>query len=121
LHLPALNAWLLVWPQRLSFDWSMDAVAPVRSCADGRNAATLLFYAGLAWLGRTLTFGQTWVALPHFLFLFWLITTSTASRLESTVPGVKEQQKKTAPKATTFYELRYPSESTLIDVMEQKN
>lgn len=52
LHLPAVGARLLVWPQVLSYDWSMDAVPRVESAADPRNAVTALFYAGLCAVGR---------------------------------------------------------------------
>ncbi|XP_054609625.1 protein O-mannosyl-transferase TMTC2-like isoform X2 [Dunckerocampus dactyliophorus] len=54
LHLPAANAWLLLCPDKLSFDWSMDAVPLVRSLADWRNLHTLGFYGALvllAWFG----------------------------------------------------------------------
>ncbi|XP_047431444.1 protein O-mannosyl-transferase TMTC2 [Mugil cephalus] len=47
LHLPAANAWLLLCPDKLSFDWSMDAVPLVRSLADWRNLHTVAFYGGL--------------------------------------------------------------------------
>lgn len=47
-HLPAFNTALLLWPARLSFDWSMDAVPPIRRLNDARNLATILFYSGLA-------------------------------------------------------------------------
>ncbi|XP_014915942.1 protein O-mannosyl-transferase TMTC2 [Poecilia latipinna] len=47
LHLPAANAWLLLCPDKLSFDWSMDAVPLVRSLADWRNLHTAAFYCGL--------------------------------------------------------------------------
>ncbi|XP_029019136.1 protein O-mannosyl-transferase TMTC2 isoform X2 [Betta splendens] len=46
LHLPAANAWILLCPDRLSFDWSMDAVPLVRGLADGRNLHTAAFYGG---------------------------------------------------------------------------
>lgn len=46
LHLPAASAWLLLCPDRLSFDWSMDAVPLVRSFADWRNLHTVAFYGG---------------------------------------------------------------------------
>lgn len=52
LHLPAVNARLLVWPQVLSYDWSMDAVPRVESVADPRNAVTALFYATVAAVAR---------------------------------------------------------------------
>ncbi|XP_014663753.1 PREDICTED: transmembrane and TPR repeat-containing protein 2-like [Priapulus caudatus] len=48
LYLPALNAWLLLNPATLSFDWSMDAVPLVATPADARVALTALFYAYLA-------------------------------------------------------------------------
>uniref|UniRef100_A0A3Q1IZB9 dolichyl-phosphate-mannose--protein mannosyltransferase n=1 Tax=Anabas testudineus TaxID=64144 RepID=A0A3Q1IZB9_ANATE len=50
LHLPAANAWLLLCPDKLSFDWSMDAVPLVRSLADWRNLLTIAFYGGLVLL-----------------------------------------------------------------------
>uniref|UniRef100_A0A7N8WJV8 dolichyl-phosphate-mannose--protein mannosyltransferase n=1 Tax=Mastacembelus armatus TaxID=205130 RepID=A0A7N8WJV8_9TELE len=46
LYLPAANAWLLLCPDKLSFDWSMDAVPLVRSLADWRNLHTVAFYGG---------------------------------------------------------------------------
>ncbi|XP_037552099.1 protein O-mannosyl-transferase TMTC2 [Nematolebias whitei] len=45
-HLPAANAWLLLCPDKLSFDWSMDAVPLVRSLMDLRNLHTVAFYSG---------------------------------------------------------------------------
>ncbi|XP_004548336.3 protein O-mannosyl-transferase TMTC2 [Maylandia zebra] len=48
LHLPAANAWLLLCPDKLSFDWSMDAVPLVRSLADCRNLHTVAFYVGMS-------------------------------------------------------------------------
>uniref|UniRef100_A0A8C9TD78 dolichyl-phosphate-mannose--protein mannosyltransferase n=1 Tax=Scleropages formosus TaxID=113540 RepID=A0A8C9TD78_SCLFO len=54
LYLPVVNVWLLLCPDTLSFDWSMDAVPLLRSIADWRNLHTLAFYAGLlllAWIG----------------------------------------------------------------------
>ena len=50
LHLPVFNIWLLLWPARLSFDWSMDAVSPIRQWRDTRNVASFIFYASLALL-----------------------------------------------------------------------
>lgn len=50
LYLPAANAWLLLCPHRLSFDWSMDAVPLVRSLADWRNLHTAAFYLGFTLL-----------------------------------------------------------------------
>uniref|UniRef100_A0A3Q0R7Y8 dolichyl-phosphate-mannose--protein mannosyltransferase n=1 Tax=Amphilophus citrinellus TaxID=61819 RepID=A0A3Q0R7Y8_AMPCI len=47
LHLPAANAWLLLCPDKLSFDWSMDAMPLVRSLADWRNLHTAAFYVGM--------------------------------------------------------------------------
>ncbi|KAE8752552.1 hypothetical protein FOCC_FOCC000674 [Frankliniella occidentalis] len=47
LHLPVVNALLLLWPRHLSFDWSMDAVPRVASVSDPRNALTLVLYAAL--------------------------------------------------------------------------
>lgn len=54
LHLPAVNVWLLLCPDTLSFDWSMDALPLVRSLTDWRNLHTAAFYLGLlalAWFG----------------------------------------------------------------------
>lgn len=44
LYLPVFNFSLLLWPVWLSFDWSMDAVAPISDWSDPRNAITLSFY-----------------------------------------------------------------------------
>lgn len=46
-YLPAINFWLLLCPDTLSFDWSMDALPLIRSLTDWRNFYTLLFYLGL--------------------------------------------------------------------------
>ncbi|XP_061679226.1 protein O-mannosyl-transferase TMTC2 [Syngnathoides biaculeatus] len=46
-YLPAINFWLLLCPNTLSFDWSMDTLPLIRSLADWRNAYTLIFYLGL--------------------------------------------------------------------------
>ncbi|XP_064795437.1 protein O-mannosyl-transferase TMTC2 [Oncorhynchus masou masou] len=54
LHLPAANAWLLLCPVQLSFDWSMDALPLIKTFTDWRNLHTVAFYAGftlLAWYG----------------------------------------------------------------------
>ena len=59
LYLPAVNAWLLLCPDTLSFDWSMDALPLVRSLADWRNLHTVAFYAALlvlGWFGLGLPF-----------------------------------------------------------------
>ncbi|XP_061891992.1 protein O-mannosyl-transferase TMTC2 [Entelurus aequoreus] len=50
LYLPAMNFWLLLCPNTLSFDWSMDTLPLIRSLADWRNVHTLIFYLGLLWL-----------------------------------------------------------------------
>lgn len=49
-HLPAVNFWLLLCPDSLSFDWSMDALPLIRSLTDFRNIHTAIFYLGLLWL-----------------------------------------------------------------------
>ncbi|XP_044049665.1 protein O-mannosyl-transferase TMTC2 [Siniperca chuatsi] len=46
-YLPAINFWLLLCPDTLSFDWSMDALPLIRSLADCRNFHTVAFYLGL--------------------------------------------------------------------------
>ncbi|KAG7455882.1 hypothetical protein MATL_G00245810 [Megalops atlanticus] len=54
LYLPAANVWLLLCPNTLSFDWSMDALPLLRTLADWRNLHTVAFYAALlllAWFG----------------------------------------------------------------------
>ncbi|XP_067358073.1 protein O-mannosyl-transferase TMTC2 isoform X1 [Channa argus] len=53
-YLPAMNFWLLLCPDTLSFDWSMDALPLIRSLTDWRNIHTIVFYLGLlllAWFG----------------------------------------------------------------------
>uniref|UniRef100_A0A4W4HJF4 DUF1736 domain-containing protein n=1 Tax=Electrophorus electricus TaxID=8005 RepID=A0A4W4HJF4_ELEEL len=37
LYLPAVNAWLLLCPHTLSFDWSMEAIPLLRTVCDQRN------------------------------------------------------------------------------------
>lgn len=54
LYLPPVNAWLLLCPHTLSFDWSMDAIPLVTNISDWRNLYSLVFYTGfvlLAWFG----------------------------------------------------------------------
>lgn len=50
-YLPVLNFWLLLYPRKLSFDWSMDAVPLVENLADPRNLISLLFYVTLVYVG----------------------------------------------------------------------
>ncbi|XP_036375551.1 protein O-mannosyl-transferase TMTC2-like [Megalops cyprinoides] len=54
LYLPVANVWLLLCPDTLSFDWSMDALPLLRTFSDWRNLHTIAFYLGLlflAWVG----------------------------------------------------------------------
>ncbi|XP_027007664.2 protein O-mannosyl-transferase TMTC2 [Tachysurus fulvidraco] len=54
LYLPSVNAWLLLCPHTLSFDWSMDAIPLLSNISDWRNLCSLAFYTGLvllAWFG----------------------------------------------------------------------
>ncbi|KAI1882260.1 hypothetical protein AGOR_G00248850 [Albula goreensis] len=46
LYLPAANMWLLLCPDTLSFDWSMDALPLLRTYTDWRNLHTIAFYVG---------------------------------------------------------------------------
>ncbi|XP_012876009.1 PREDICTED: transmembrane and TPR repeat-containing protein 2 [Dipodomys ordii] len=46
-YLPTKNFWLLLCPDTLSFDWSMDAVPLLKTICDGRNLHTVAFYTGL--------------------------------------------------------------------------
>nr|KAF6498272.1 transmembrane O-mannosyltransferase targeting cadherins 2 [Rousettus aegyptiacus] len=46
-YLPSKNLWLLLCPDTLSFDWSMDAVPLVKTICDWRNLHTVAFYIGL--------------------------------------------------------------------------
>ncbi|XP_061109102.1 protein O-mannosyl-transferase TMTC2 [Conger conger] len=52
LYLPAANLWLLLCPNTLSFDWSMDALPLLRTVSDWRNLHSVAFYLGLAALAR---------------------------------------------------------------------
>ena len=54
LHLPAQNAWLLLCPSSLSYDWSMDALPLVTSLTDPRSTLSLIFYAVMASLSLPL-------------------------------------------------------------------
>ena len=44
LYLPVFNFWLLLTPQMLSFDWSMDAIPLLESLLDLRCVAIVVFY-----------------------------------------------------------------------------
>ena len=46
-YLPFLNAWLLLYPRVLSFDWSMESVPLIHSVTDVRNLSSLTFYVTL--------------------------------------------------------------------------
>ncbi|XP_023605535.1 transmembrane and TPR repeat-containing protein 2 isoform X4 [Myotis lucifugus] len=46
-YLPTKNLWLLLCPDTLSFDWSMDAVPLLKTICDWRNLHTVAFYIGL--------------------------------------------------------------------------
>ncbi|XP_067855560.1 protein O-mannosyl-transferase TMTC2-like isoform X2 [Heptranchias perlo] len=46
-YLPAANIWLLLCPDTMSFDWSMDAVPLIKTVGDWRNLHTLAFFVGL--------------------------------------------------------------------------
>ncbi|XP_035577698.1 protein O-mannosyl-transferase TMTC2 isoform X2 [Callorhinus ursinus] len=46
-YLPTKNLWLLLCPDTLSFDWSMDAVPLLKTVCDWRNLHTVAFYVGL--------------------------------------------------------------------------
>ncbi|XP_052769332.1 protein O-mannosyl-transferase TMTC2-like [Mya arenaria] len=45
--LPALNMWILLCPNVLSFDWSMSSIPLVESISDFRNTFSFLFYSFL--------------------------------------------------------------------------
>uniref|UniRef100_A0AAY4EGC0 DUF1736 domain-containing protein n=1 Tax=Denticeps clupeoides TaxID=299321 RepID=A0AAY4EGC0_9TELE len=74
LHLPAANFWLLLCPDRLSFDWSMDALPLLRTFADWRNFQSLAFYAGLLFLVWYVHHNAPWDSLPPTgnLLMFFL-------------------------------------------------
>ncbi|XP_074598781.1 transmembrane O-mannosyltransferase targeting cadherins 2 [Brevipalpus obovatus] len=52
LYLPAFNFILLIYPQWLSFDWSMESIPLVESTMDPRNLLTIIFYSMLCILLR---------------------------------------------------------------------
>lgn len=45
LYLPVFNFFLLIHPQVLSFDWSMDSIPRIESLFDQRNIYSLIFYS----------------------------------------------------------------------------
>lgn len=49
-YLPFLNFWLLLFPNVLSFDWSMEAVPLLETLTDLRNICTVTFYGVLAYV-----------------------------------------------------------------------
>lgn len=46
-YLYALNAWLLLCPDWLSFDWALGSIPLIETMVDPRNGATALFYASV--------------------------------------------------------------------------
>lgn len=61
LYLPVFNLQLLLWPQWLSFDWSMDAIPRITSVSDPRILLVLTvyysFYKG-GWIALTRIFSR---------------------------------------------------------------
>ncbi|XP_071485579.1 protein O-mannosyl-transferase TMTC2-like [Diadema antillarum] len=51
LFLPAYNAWLLMFPVTLSFDWSMESIPLIQTITDVRNLWSVCLYGSLASLG----------------------------------------------------------------------
>ena len=49
-YLMSFNAWLLIAPSKLCFDWSMGSIPLVEALHDWRNAGTLLTFAFFALL-----------------------------------------------------------------------
>ena len=49
-YLPFLNFWLLLFPNVLSFDWSMEAVPLLERFSDLRNLCTITFYGILGYI-----------------------------------------------------------------------
>lgn len=45
LYLPVFNFFLLIHPQTLSFDWSMDSIPRIETLFDQRNIFSLIFYS----------------------------------------------------------------------------
>ena len=55
---------LLLFPLRLSADWSFACVPYVHSLQDARNAATAALYAALLWITIA---SKPWLLIPHIL------------------------------------------------------
>ena len=50
-YLCALNMRLLLCPNILCYDWSMDSISRIESWLDMRNMETIGFSLGMTWLG----------------------------------------------------------------------
>jgi len=61
--LPVHNFYLLVFPEVLSFDWSMESIPLLTSLTDRRNILSLVFYSGLVILVRRLFWGRSKIEL----------------------------------------------------------
>ncbi|RZF36725.1 hypothetical protein LSTR_LSTR005038 [Laodelphax striatellus] len=70
LYLPAFNFKLLLWPQWLSYDWSMEAIPRVSSIFDPRNLITIAVYTLLF---RCLKLGSTFKNKSLLMCLAFLI------------------------------------------------
>jgi len=51
-HLYAFNAWLLVSPTMLSYDWQMNSIPLVEGVCDPRNLQTVLFFTVMIMLTK---------------------------------------------------------------------
>ena len=65
LHLHAQYAGLMLFPARMSADWSFRCVPLVRHLADPRNLGAAALYAWLAW---SLLAGRPWRVALHALY-----------------------------------------------------
>nr|XP_046917032.1 protein O-mannosyl-transferase TMTC2-like [Dermatophagoides farinae]XP_046917033.1 protein O-mannosyl-transferase TMTC2-like [Dermatophagoides farinae] len=63
-YLPVFNFWLLIYPQWLSFDWSMDAIPLIVSWFDRRNIFTFIFYAIIIEFARRTLYYYSLVSSP---------------------------------------------------------
>ena len=71
-YIYAINAWLLVDPWWLCFDWSMGCIPLVESLLDGRLFAVLLFYTGLFSLSAFCMLGSSGPTKRYQNFIYFI-------------------------------------------------
>lgn len=85
LHLHAQYAGLMLFPVRMSADWSFRCVPLVQHIRDPRNLGAAVLYAWLAW---ALLAGRPWRVVGHALYGDDKARPSHTMLVHSTMPAI---------------------------------